>query len=132
MADFSDIEVFEGKSLSDLFKEIYDNSAAKRNQIKDLIASLAPLVEGIGDATLLVPLIKEYLDIGVKNDEQLVKLAQIIQRYDSGNKKGSGADDLWADLSGLIQDDKQNQAQLEEVKAENANINNPGAQDYRS
>lgn len=127
MADFSEIELFQGKTLSDLFKEIYDNSADKRFQIKELIASLAPLVEGIGDATLLVPLIKEYLDIGVKNDELLVKLAQIVQRYDSNNKKGSSVEDMWADLSGLLEEDKQTQTQLEEAKANDANAQHTGA-----
>lgn len=127
MADFSEIELFQGKTLSDLFKEIYDNSADKRSQIKELIASLAPLVEGIGDATLLVPLIKEYLDIGVKNDELLVKLAQIVQRYDSNSKKGSSAEDMWADLSGLLEEDKSNQTQLEEAKANDANAQHTGA-----
>ena len=34
----------------------------------------------VGDATLIVPLIKEYLEISVKNDEQLIKMATIIQR----------------------------------------------------
>ena len=127
MADFNEIELFQGKTLSDLFKEIYDNSADKRSQIKELIASLAPLVEGIGDATLLVPLIKEYLDIGVKNDELLVKLAQIVQRYDSSSKKGSSAEDMWADLSGLLEEDKSNQTQLEEAKANDANAQHTGA-----
>lgn len=127
MADFNEIELFQGKTLSDLFKEIYDNSADKRSQIKELIASLAPLVEGIGDATLLVPLIKEYLDIGVKNDELLVKLAQIVQRYDSNSKKGSSAEDMWADLSGLLEEDKSNQTQLEEAKANDANAQHTGA-----
>lgn len=127
MADFSEIELFEGKTLSDLFKEIYDNSAAKRSQIKDLIAALGPLVQGIGDATLLVPLVKEYLDIGVKNDEQLVKLAQIVQRYDSNVRKGSSSDDMWADLSGLLEEDKHNQVQLEEVKANDVAAQHTGA-----
>lgn len=126
MGTFNEIELFEGKSLSDLFKEIYDNSAAKRNQIKDLVASLSPLIEGIGDATLLVPLIKEYLEIGVKNDEQLVKLAQIVQRYDSNTKKGASAEDLWSDLSGLLEEDKNNQQEIEQVN-QNVNAQHIGA-----
>lgn len=118
MDDFKSVELFEGKSLSDLFKEIYDNSAAKREQIKNLIASLAPLIEGIGDATLLVPLIKDYLDIGVKNDEQLIKLAQIVQRLNSGNIKQGGADDIWAQFSAALQEDAENGKQIDQV-AEN-------------
>lgn len=121
MDDYKSVELFEGKNLADLFKEIYDNSASKRQQIKDLIASLAPLIEGIGDATLLVPLIKEYLEIGVKNDEQLIKLAQIVQRMDSNKKVGSDMDNLWASLSATLADDAANEKQIEQVREEAAN-----------
>lgn len=116
--DYTSVELFEGKNLSDLFKEIYDNSVAKKQQIKDLIGSLAPLIEGIGDATLLVPLIKEYLEIGVKNDEQLIKLAQIVQRLDSGKKQGNPMDDIWSSFSSALQDDAINEKQLEQVTEE--------------
>jgi hypothetical protein len=45
-----------------------------------LIGELKPLINDIGDATLIVPLIKEYMELGIKNDEQLIKMATIIQR----------------------------------------------------
>lgn len=117
MSDFSDIELFKGKNLSNLFEEIYSNSVSKREQIKDLIASLSPLIEGIGDATILVPLIKDYLDIGVKNDEQLVKLAQIVQRVSSDKKASSGDSEWWmmdTDIQNLIQDAEKTDKSLEE------------------
>ena len=44
------------------------------------INELKPLINDIGDATLIVPLIKEYMELGIKNDEQLIKMATIIQR----------------------------------------------------
>lgn len=116
--DFKSVELFEGKTLSDLFKEIYDNSADKRTQIKTLVGSLSPLIQGIGDATILVPLIKEYLEIGVKNDEQLVKLAQIVQRLNSGVKQGNDMDNIWASFAGALEDDKQNAADIEKVTEE--------------
>lgn len=116
--DFKSVELFEGKTLSDLFKEIYDNSADKRAQIKTLVGSLSPLIQGIGDATILVPLIKEYLEIGVKNDEQLVKLAQIVQRLNSGVKQGNDMDNIWASFAGALEDDKQNAAEIEKVTEE--------------
>lgn len=113
---YSSVELFEGKNLSDLFKEIYDNSNAKRQQIKDLIASLSPLITGIGDATLLVPLIKEYLEIGVKNDEQLIKLAQIVQRLDSNKKAaGGGTEDIWSSFANMLQEDEQNGKDIAQV-----------------
>ena len=75
-----DEEIFEGKSFSDLLKEIHTNSKKKEKQINSLIAQLQPLVKNITDATILVPLIKDYLDVGIKNDDALIKMAGIIQR----------------------------------------------------
>jgi hypothetical protein len=72
--------IFKNKKFADLLEEIYDNQKKKEKQISALISELKPLVQDTGDATLIVPLIKEYLEIGVKNDEQLIKIATIIQR----------------------------------------------------
>jgi hypothetical protein len=72
--------IFKNKKFADLLEEIYDNQKKKEKQISALISELRPLVQDTGDATLIVPLIKEYLEIGVRNDDQLVKLATIVQR----------------------------------------------------
>ncbi len=63
--------------------------ARKEAQITGLISELKPLINDIGDATLIVPLIKEYMEIGVRNDEQLIKMATIVQRA----LNNSGSDD---------------------------------------
>ena len=80
MADMHD-EIFAGTTFSSLLKDIYENSVKKRNQISILINELRPLIKDVGQATLVVPLIREYLEVGVKNDEQLVKLAAVYQKY---------------------------------------------------
>ena len=72
--------IFKNKKFGDLLEEIYDNQKKKEKQISTLISELRPLIQDTGDATLIVPMIKEYLEIGVKNDDQLVKLATIVQR----------------------------------------------------
>mgnify|MGYP003626317101 CR=1 FL=1 len=72
--------VFKDKKFSDILNEIYDNQKKKEKQITGLISELKPLISDIGDATLIVPLIKEYMEIGVRNDEQLIKMATIVQR----------------------------------------------------
>ena len=82
-----DIEIFKGKSFSDLMKDIYSNSSKKDRQINMLIGELKPLIKNVGDATVIVPLIKEYLEVGVKNDEHLVKLAAVVQRLVSTNNR---------------------------------------------
>jgi hypothetical protein len=72
--------IFGKKKFSDILEEIYNNQKKREEQVTALISELKPLVQEIGDATLIVPLIKEYMEIGVKNDEQLIKMATIIQR----------------------------------------------------
>ena len=78
--------IFGKKKFSDILKEIYDNQKKKEIQISALIGELKPLINDIGDATLVVPLIKEYMELGIKNDEQLIKMSTIIQRALSSNK----------------------------------------------
>jgi len=80
--------IFGKKTLSDLFKEIYDNSREKDKQIRALIGELKELIEGIEDATLVVPMIKEYLEISVKNDKHLIDMASIVQRLETAIGKG--------------------------------------------
>ncbi len=78
--DNKDIEVFGGKSLSDLLKDIYDNSVEKKTQINKLTEELSKFVNRVTDVAVISPIIKEYLDVGVKNDEQLIKIAQVAAK----------------------------------------------------
>ena len=73
-----------------MLKDINDDQKKKDRQINLLIADLKPLITNIGDAALLVPVIKDYMEVSVKNDEHLVKLAAVIQRMVSTkNEEGS-------------------------------------------
>jgi|TARA_R110000744_G_scaffold344607_1_gene450023 hypothetical protein len=85
-----DSVIFGDKKFSDILEEIYNNQKKKEAQVTALISELKPLVQEIGDATLIVPLIKEYMEIGVKNDEQLIKMATIIQRVINNNANDDG------------------------------------------
>ena len=78
--DKNDIEIFDGKSLSDLLKDIYDNSVHKKTQIDKLTEELSKFVNRVSDIAVISPIIKEYLDVGVKNDEQLIKIAQVAAK----------------------------------------------------
>ena len=77
--------LFDDKSFGDLLKEIHGNQKKKAKQLASLIAELRPLVQSLGDATVVVPLIKEYMEISVKNDDQLIKMAAIVQRLSTGS-----------------------------------------------
>ena len=85
-----DSVVFGEKRFSDILEEIYNNQKKKEAQVTALISELKPLINEIGDATLIVPLIKEYMEIGVKNDDALIKMATLVQRaLNSSNEDGS-------------------------------------------
>ena len=83
-----DTELFKGKSFADIMSDIYTNSKKKDRQIKLLIAQLEPLV-------------KEYMEVSVRNDDQIVKLAAIIQRM----MKDANSDDSAGGL-GLTEEEK--------------------------
>ena len=83
-----DYELFEGKSLSSLFKDIYDNSKHNKEQLEVLVKEVASFIKDGDMAVQLIPMIKEYLEITVKNDEQLVKLATVVQRLIAAENKG--------------------------------------------
>lgn len=95
MKDAFKVKIFGRKTLSNIMKEIYDTKKHRESQIFDLILDLKPLIKDLGDATLLVPLIKDYLDMGLKNDDQLIKMATIVQRIiTSNNIKESDGDGI--------------------------------------
>jgi hypothetical protein len=79
MSQFDNI-IFGKKKFSDVLEEIYNNQKKKDTQVVALINELKPLILDIGDATLIVPLIKEYMEISVKNDDLLIKMAALAQR----------------------------------------------------
>ena len=85
----SDFEVFEGKSLSDLFKDIYDNTKTNKKQLEVLMKELTSFIKDGDTAVQIIPMLKEYLEINVKNDDQLVKVAAIVQRMVANESKAN-------------------------------------------
>ena len=127
-----DKEIFEGKTFQDLTKDIYENSQKKKLQIDLLIQEIHGFITTIDDVVMVAPIIKEYMDASIKNDEHLVKLAGVLQRIIS---KSSGADDesmLLSDaekeeLMGTLQDtvtDLQKESdRLSDIKNKTINVN---------
>lgn len=87
-----DFEIYKGKTFGGLCSDIVKNSEEKKQQIDVLITDLREMIKTIENAVMVVPLLKEYYDVGIRNDEQLVKLAAIVQRIIAGkiNAEGEG------------------------------------------
>ena len=90
----SDYEIFEGKSLSGLFKDIYENTKTNKTQLEVLMKEVVGFIKDGDTAVQIIPMLKEYLEINVKNDDQLVKVAAIVQRIIAAENKGSSEEEF--------------------------------------
>tara|TARA_Y100000004_G_C8889104_1_gene401121 strand:- start:187 stop:591 length:405 start_codon:yes stop_codon:yes gene_type:complete len=127
-----DNEIFEGKTFQDLTKDIYENTTKRKVQIDLLISEIHGFIQTIDDVVMVAPIIKEYMETAVKNDEHLVKLAGVLQRIIS---KSSGSNDetmllsdsekeeLMSTLQDTVDDLNQEQARLENIKNKTINPN---------
>ena len=112
MANFNDVTVFDGMSLSDLFKKIHKNNKDIDKQIGDFIDTMKPMATAnAGSATMLMPTVKDLIDVNVKNNEQLIKMAAIAQRAATVNAN-SGVDLINMDeINALLEEQKAVQEQ---------------------
>jgi hypothetical protein len=117
-----DSVIFDGKTLSDMFSDVYKNTEKKREQINQFVTSYVKMIKTPDDAAVLGPIVKEFLDVNVKNDEHIVRLVQIAQRLVSISSK--------TDDNGLLTEEEKQQLlknvkmDFETVLAEQEDISN--------
>jgi len=114
MADI-DFEIYGGKTFKDLCKDVIDRSVSKKDQLDTLIGDMRTLIKGPNDVAQYMPRIKELLEVGVKNDEQLIKLAAVVQRIHSTQIEATGGEG-----SGLTEEDKERLLKNHLAEAEDA------------
>jgi len=76
----ADYEIYKGKTFSSLCKDIVNNQNLKRDQLDFTINECRKLVKDVNDIVVVMPIIRDCFDVAVKNDEQLIKLASVIQK----------------------------------------------------
>jgi len=114
----NDYEIFKGKTLSSLFEDIYENTDKNRKQLDVLTRELVTFIKDGDTAVQIVPMLKEYLEINVKNDDQLVKIASIVQRIMAAENKGGSEDEF-----GLSEEEKEQlMGSIQEVVEDTQNI----------
>jgi len=114
-----DFELYKGKKYSSLLKDVVFNSEQKKDQIDILVSDLRSMIKTANDAIVVVPLIKDYLDVSVRNDEQLVKLAAVVQRIISSQSQGDDGN-----MGMLLSEDERKQL-MGEVDKITKEINTP-------
>ena len=86
----TNFELFPGKDLSGLFKDIYENTKSKKVRISELIAEMKKIIRHSGVMAVIGPIIKDLVDTSVRNDESLIKMAAIAQRMIASDNKSEG------------------------------------------
>jgi len=111
-----EFELFPGKNLSGLFKDIYDNQQTKKLRISELIAEMKKVIRHSGDMAVIGPILKDLVDTSVRNDESLIKMAAIAQRMIGAQNKTEGD-------SGFLSDTEKEQLlqQLDETISQVSN-----------
>jgi hypothetical protein len=110
-------ELYDGKSLADIFSEIHKNTDSKRSQINSFIMKMVQLIRTPEDAAVIGPIVQGFLEVNVKNDEHLVRVAQIAQRIVSVGTKSNTS------LDGLLTEEEKN-ALLSDIKVEIQDLQN--------
>lgn len=102
-------ELFTDKTISDVYKNIYDNAVKTRSQITGLIDQLKPFVKSLDSVVTIVPLIGSYMEILIRSDEHLIKLADSAIRLIKEGKIGT-------DESGGFLSDEEKKQILKDVQ----------------
>jgi hypothetical protein len=125
-------EIFKGKTFQDLTKDIYENSQKKKLQIDLLIQEIHGFITTIDDVVMVAPIIKEYMDVAIKNDEHLVKLAGVLQRIISKSQGESDEsmllteaekEELMGTLQDTVNDLQKESDRLTDIKDKTISIN---------
>ena len=107
MANFDDITIFGNTSLSDLFKQIHKNNKDIDKQIGEFIDTMKPMAtSNAGSAVMLMPTVKDLIDVNVKNNEQLIKMAAIAQRAVSSNSSSTDSLIDMSEIEALLAEQK--------------------------
>jgi hypothetical protein len=127
-----EFELFKGTNFSDLMRDVYHNSKKKSRQIDTLIKNLEPMIKNAGDASVIVPMIKDYLEVSVKNDDALVKLAAVVQRIITATNKDDDGSEF-----GLSEEERarlleEAEKEIEEIKQTNQSEITDGNRDSGS
>lgn len=124
-----DTEIFKGKTLSSLLSDIYNNSLHTKSQIDLLCDELSKMIKNTSDVAVVSPIIKDYLDVSVKNDDQLVKIANVVTKIltakSDTEESGILSDKEKTQLLEALNDEVQDiQKESEKIKEKKEDIDN--------
>lgn len=79
------IQIFKGKNVNSLLEDIYDTINNEHNDIQHLFEKITEVLTGDdADEGMLAfagSALSELLDVSIKNNEQYIKLAEVVQKF---------------------------------------------------
>lgn len=87
-----DTTIFKNTTLQELLFDICSETVSKRGQILGIINQLKDHLNSKDDAAVFAPMIKQYFDVMVQNDDHLIKVANIAQRIISAESYSNKGD----------------------------------------
>lgn len=75
--------IFDDKSMTDLYREMYNRSENKKTQINTILSDIQKHITDKNDAILMLPRINDFMIVGVKNDDNFLKMIAVIQKMET-------------------------------------------------
>ena len=74
-------EIYDGKTLNDVFQEVVQNTGEERALAIDLFRKLAKDISDITEFAIVGESLSRLLDVAAKSTDNLVKMTQVAQRH---------------------------------------------------
>jgi hypothetical protein len=112
-----DVTIFGDMTLGDLLQDIYVGTMQKRNRINKIITLMEGMLTNVDDIAVIGPILNHSIDVLVKNDDHLIKIATIVQRVISAENYGKNSGDV-SDILTQEEKDTLTKMALDELNAE--------------
>jgi|TARA_R110000824_G_scaffold1445_2_gene7263 hypothetical protein len=89
-----DAEIYKGKKISELLKQIVDDCADDKARALEMFEAITAECQNKEQMMLIGPVAAEYLEIAGKQTDNLIKLAETIRKYHALDLEAEGAQGL--------------------------------------
>ena len=88
--DQKDLKLYGDYTMQDLYKQVIQNTRKTRKDLKSTIDTLVSHMKTLVDVQVLSPQIANYMNIIVKNEQLMIKIATVAAKVNYVAYKNSG------------------------------------------
>lgn len=117
-------ELYDGKSIEDVFKDIDQAATSEVKDLDELIKQISSYVTNMSEASVVIPLVKSLYDVKARNRETVVKMTAVAQKVEAHRDKktnsiGDGveinADVLFSNLEKIPSEITKNNKEIPDI-----------------